>query len=210
MDELELNQVAWERVAEAYSCRQQGEVTTTFRFFCESLPDKAKVLDVGCGDGLPNTLFLADYGFQVECVDISSKMISMAKENVPSATYRKLSMTDLDYKNEFDGIVSAYSMLLLTPSNFRLTASKMVDALKNQGLMYLSLNEPDKGHEYGAGDFAEIMGERMYSRPYKKEEVVDVFTSLGMKLLAFERQTMSSKEFGVEYMMEFVFKKINQ
>jgi len=48
----------------------------------------------------------------------------------------------------------------------------------------------------------------MYSRAYTEGEILDVFTSLGLKKLQIYRETQNSKEFGTEYMMVFVFQKI--
>jgi hypothetical protein len=52
------------------------------------------------------------------------------------------------------------------------------------------------------------MGETMYSRAYTEEEILDVLTSLGLKTLQIYRETQNSEEFGIEYMIAFVFQKI--
>lgn len=118
-------------------------------------------------------------------------------------------MSEIDYVEEFNGILASYSMLLLDPLRFKEVARKILYALKIGGLLYLSLNEPGEEEVEADEDvIVEIMGETMYSRAYTKNEVLDAF---GMPktvvLLQFRRQIIRSKEFGEEHMMEFVFKK---
>ncbi len=63
-------------------------------------------------------------GCQVVGVDISSRMIQLARKNVPQATFQELSMTDLQYDQEFEGIVASYTLLLLDPPRFKNVAQK--------------------------------------------------------------------------------------
>lgn len=208
LDVISLNKWAWEHVAGIYAKKPPVDVSNTFEFFCNSLSNRAKVLDVGCGTGVPFAQFLVEKGYQVVGIDISSRMVQLAKKNVPQATFRELSMTDLDYEGEFDGIVASYSMLLLDPPRFKDVAQKIVNSLKKRGIYYLSLNEPNE-EDFNMDEEAvvEIMGETMYSRAYTREEVLEVFIPMNMKLLRFQRQVIISKEFGEEHMMEFVFKR---
>ncbi|MFX0206084.1 MAG: class I SAM-dependent methyltransferase [Candidatus Hodarchaeota archaeon] len=209
IDIITLNKRAWERVADTFAKRDPIEVSAIFEFFCNRLPKKSRVLDVGCGTGVPYAKLLVERDHQVTGIDISSQMILIARKNVPQATFRELSMTDLDYEEEFDGVVSSYSMLLLDPPRFNDVAQKIVHSLKNRGLLYMSLNEPCREDvDVDEDVIVEIMGETMYSRGYTKEEVMDAFGRSGMlTLLQFQRQIITSKEFGKEHMMEFVFKK---
>ena len=207
MDVISLNKRAWERVVDTYAKREPVEVSSTFEFFCNGLPKRSRVLDVGCGTGVPFTKFLVERGHQVVGIDISSRMVQLARKNVPQATFRELSMTDLDYENEFEGVVASYTMLLLDPPRFKDVSQKIVHSLMKGGLFYLSLNEPwEEGADVDGEAVVEIMGETMYSRAYTREEVLDVFVPGGMKLLKFQRKIIISKEFGKEPMMEFVFK----
>ncbi|MHA1242668.1 MAG: class I SAM-dependent methyltransferase [Promethearchaeota archaeon] len=148
-------------------------------------------------------------GFNYLGVDISSQMIKIARKNVPLAKFKELSMTDLSFNKEFDGIFSHYTMLLLNPKMFKDVARRVVKSLKANGFFYLSLNEPGvENTDLDEDVICEIMGETMYSRAYTEGEILDVFTSLGLKKLQIYRETQNSKEFGTEYMMVFVFQKI--
>lgn len=209
MNVITRNKQAWERVADTFAKRASVEVSRTFEFFCSELSKRARVLDVGCGTGVPFAKYLVERGHQVVGIDIASRMVQIARMNVPQATFRELSMTDLAYKEEFAGVVASYTMLMLDPPRFKDVAQKIVNSLMKGGVFYLSLNEPgEEGVDVDGEALVEIMGEPMYSRAYTKEEVCGVFVPLGLKLLKFQRQTICSKEFGEEHMIEFVFKRI--
>ena len=81
--------------------------------FMAALPKNAKVLDAGCGAGIPVARILGER-FDVTGVDFSEAQIKLAKENVPNATFICQDMTELDFpKNHFDGICSYYAVIHL-------------------------------------------------------------------------------------------------
>jgi SAM-dependent methyltransferase len=205
---ISLNKKAWNNAAEKYNDANYGSLNPLVEFFCNNLPKKGFILDLGSGTGLPFAKLFVEKGFNVLGVDISSQMVKIAKKNVPLANFKELSMTDLDYDKKFDGIFSSYSMLLLSPQLFKDVANRIVKLLKNNGLLYLSLNEPQfEGEDVDKEVIVEIMGVKMYSRAYREEEILTIFSPLGMKPLKIHHEIQTSKEFGIEHMIAFVFKK---
>jgi hypothetical protein len=92
---------------------------------------------------------------------------------------------------------------------FKDVARRIVESLKSNGFLYLSLNEPRvKNADLDEDVICEIMGERMYSRAYTEEEILAIFTSLGLKKLQIYRETQNSEEFGTEHMIAIVFRKL--
>ena len=108
MDILELNKKAWDKVGEdVFSPHiNEGKYLKMFNFFCDKLQKGASVLDLGCGPGIPITKELVKRGFNVTGVDISDNMIKLARKNVPEAKYFRMSMTNIDFTKEFDGVLS--------------------------------------------------------------------------------------------------------
>jgi len=205
---ISLNKKAWNNVAEKYAKAKYTSFNPLIKFFCNNLPKNGFVLDLGSGTGLPFSKLFVEKGFNVLGVDISSQMIKIAQKNVPIANFKELSMTDLDYNKKFDGVFSSYSMLLLSPQLFKDVANRIVKSLKNNGLLYLSLNEPRvEGEDVDKEVIVDIMGEKMYSRAYREEEILAIFSPLGMKPLKIHHKIQTSKEFGIEHMIAFVFKK---
>jgi SAM-dependent methyltransferase len=73
------------------------------------LPDGARVLELGCGAGVPDTQLLAER-FRVTGVDISRKQIERARANVPSASFLHADFTSLELDpGSFDAVAAFYS-----------------------------------------------------------------------------------------------------
>jgi len=204
-----LNRKAWNKVAEKYNHAKYNSMNPLVEYFCAELPENGSILDIGSGTGLPFAELFVKKGFNYLGIDISSQMIKIAQKNVPSANFKELSMTDLNFKNEFDAVFSSYSMLLLSPQLFKDVAKRIAKSLKRDGLFYLSLNEPRvKDKDFDEDVICEIMGEIMYSRAYPEEEILSIFSLLDLKCLKIYREVQNSEEFGTEYMIVFVFRKI--
>ena len=77
---------------------------------CDRIPPGATVLELGCGAGIPMTRALAD-GRDVTGVDISATQITLARQNVPGATFIQTDMTALAFDDaRFDAVVAFYSL----------------------------------------------------------------------------------------------------
>ena len=208
VDIISLNKQAWTRVADKYDKVNYVNINPLFYYFYENLPKGAYILDLGSGTGKPYAKLLVERGFNVLGIDISPRMVELARKYVPQAEFVELSMTEIEFKNMFDGVFSSYTMLLLDPPLFEDVAKRIVRSLKKGGLFYLSLNEPwEEGADVDKEVFVEIMGENMYSRAYSKKEVLKMFSNIGIELLKFYRETLTSKEFGIEHSTVYVFKK---
>jgi ubiquinone/menaquinone biosynthesis C-methylase UbiE len=72
----------------------------------------SRVLDVGCGSGVPVARALTVAGHHVIGVDISDVQIERARENVPAAEFIRADATSLDFPAEsFDAVVSLYALI---------------------------------------------------------------------------------------------------
>jgi SAM-dependent methyltransferase len=76
----------------------------------ERIPAGARVLELGCGAGLPMTAALAE-SRDVTGVDISARQVELARANVPNATFHQADMTTLAFgPASFDAVVAFYSL----------------------------------------------------------------------------------------------------
>ncbi|MFI5713070.1 class I SAM-dependent DNA methyltransferase [Kribbella sp. NPDC051620] len=76
------------------------------------LDGPGRVLDLGCGSGVPVALTLADAGHQVVGVDISEVQVERARERVPAATFLRADATQLEFPAAgFDAVVSFYALI---------------------------------------------------------------------------------------------------
>ena len=79
------------------------------------IPDGAPVLDLGCGAGIPATVWLAERGFAVTGVDVSEKQLDLARRFVPEATFLKADMVGLRFEPETFGAVVAFHSIIHVP-----------------------------------------------------------------------------------------------
>jgi cyclopropane fatty-acyl-phospholipid synthase-like methyltransferase len=78
--------------------------------FAAPLGAGARVLDLGCGAGLPSTRWLAER-FTVTGVDISAGQVAAARRHVPGATFLHADLVELDLPaGSFDGVTALYSI----------------------------------------------------------------------------------------------------
>jgi 2-polyprenyl-3-methyl-5-hydroxy-6-metoxy-1,4-benzoquinol methylase len=76
------------------------------------LPERAAVLDLGCGCGLPVARSLAMAGHQVTGVDISDVQVDRARRLVPMATFIRADAAEVDFPAaSFEAIVCLYALI---------------------------------------------------------------------------------------------------
>jgi 2-polyprenyl-3-methyl-5-hydroxy-6-metoxy-1,4-benzoquinol methylase len=106
---LDMNKKAWDNLADTYDDRAISPVSDVFHVFTELLPENGKILDLGSGTGLPYAKHLVGMGFDVLGIDLSHEMVKVASSNVHGARFVQMSMTDIQYDSEFDGVISNFS-----------------------------------------------------------------------------------------------------
>ena len=110
----------------------------------ERLPTGARVLDVGCGTGLPTARQLAAAGCAVTGIDISTGMLDLARHNVPQATFLKLDAVDIDAGlGSFDAMVAFFSLLMLPRHEIVRTLTRIYEILPPAGWLAIGMVEAD-------------------------------------------------------------------
>ena len=96
----------------------------------ESLPSEVcKVLDLGCGAGIPVARDLAALGHCVVGVDGSAQQIVRARRNVPAAAFIEADMCELEFKTaSFDAVAAFYSINHIPPAQQDRLISKIAFA----------------------------------------------------------------------------------
>jgi cyclopropane fatty-acyl-phospholipid synthase-like methyltransferase len=102
----------YDRVADAYE-RLEGEREWPRMRWLDDLlrllPPHSRLLDLGCGSGLPATRAIVDRGHAAVGVDVSREQIARASRNVPEAEFVVASALDLDLPpDSLDAVVSFY------------------------------------------------------------------------------------------------------
>lgn len=78
------------------------------------LPAMSKVLDLGCGAGVPATQWLAQH-FDVTGVDISPRQLDLARELVPTARFIEADIAAIQFPPESFSLVVAFYSIIHVP-----------------------------------------------------------------------------------------------
>lgn len=78
---------------------------TLFERFTELLPENPRILDIGCGTGIPIARWLTEQGADLYGIDRSSRLLAMARENVPQAVFDLGDVETFTIDEKFDGAV---------------------------------------------------------------------------------------------------------
>jgi len=145
----------------------------------ERLPANAKVLDAGCGAGIPISQMLSEH-FNVTGVDFSEAQIKLAKKHVPKANFICQDMTKLDFpENTFDGICSYYAIIHIPREEHQSLLANFYRMLKPSGVALLCL-----GAEHLIDDIDEnYLGTRMYWSHYDTETYLKMLKDCGLSLI---------------------------
>lgn len=108
------------------------------------LPSGARVLDIGCGTGIPTAQQLVAAGCEVTGIDISPVMLDLARRNVPEATYLRRDAVDVDTSlGRFDAVVAFFSLLMLPRREIVTTLERIGGLLTPAGWLALGMVEAD-------------------------------------------------------------------
>jgi SAM-dependent methyltransferase len=128
------------------------------------LPERACVLDLGCGGGGPTTLALAAR-HDVLGVDISDRQLERARRLVPEARFLRADATEVAFEPEsFDAVVSLFMFGHVPRAKQRPLLERICGWLAPGGLLLATLGTAN------AGDVeADWLGAPMFFASYDEE-----------------------------------------
>jgi SAM-dependent methyltransferase len=171
----------YNRQAEAYDATRSRRFFEArwLTLFGDSLPRRAKVLDLGCGAGEPITAWLLGEGFRLTGADFSEGMLSIARSRWPDGDWRVADMRDLDLGESYDGIVAWDSFFHLTPDEQRACLPWLAAHLSPGGRLLVTI-----GHEAGEVT-GTVGGEAVYHSSLSPSEYASLLEAHDMRLTAF-------------------------
>jgi ubiquinone/menaquinone biosynthesis C-methylase UbiE len=131
-----------ERYDDAFP-HKSGQIIAT-QWVIDRLPPGARVLDLGCGTGVPTAGMLVESGMEVVGLDVSAEMLALARRNVPTARFVAMDLLELDASlGEFDAVVAFFSLLMLRRSEIPQVVRRIRTVLRPGGLVAIGMVEGD-------------------------------------------------------------------
>jgi SAM-dependent methyltransferase len=183
-----------ERYDEAFTDRSAQ--LAAGQWLIDQLPRGARVLDLGCGSGLPTAVQLADAGLDVVGVDESGRMLDLARQRVRNGTFLQRDMRklgDQDGLGQFDAAVSFFSLIMLPRADIPGVLQSVRRLLRGPRLLALSM-------VYGDMDFFPIsfLGVATHASCYPTEDLVNVVSGAGFEVLSTDEVAVQAEPERVE------------
>lgn len=177
--EKEMVRKGYNKIAKTYySHRDLTKFNSELQKFAEFLPEKAHVLDVGCGAGIPTAEFLTRKNIEVTGIDISDTMLELARENVPQANFIKMDANELEFSpNTFDGLISVYTLFHIPKKKHPKILRNFYRVLKPGGILMINsgLSESE-----GVSNF---FGVPMFWSNYSPDTLLQLVKDVGFSII---------------------------
>lgn len=148
------------------------DFSVTQERFLKKLKENACILDFGCGSGRDTKYFL-EKGYRVDAIDGSEELCRLASEYT-GITVKKMFFQELKEIEKYDGIWACSSILHLNKTELKSVISKMITALKPDGIIYTSFKYGDFEGERNGRFFTDFT-------EYSFEEYIQDIPEIGME-----------------------------
>jgi ubiquinone/menaquinone biosynthesis C-methylase UbiE len=169
----------YDRCARAYASARACDASPELLLLAERLSSSARILDIGCGAGLPVTAALARLGTVVG-VDISANQLELARNNVPSAELIHGDIMTQQFGDaSFDAVVAFYSLFHLPRGEQYELLSRVSRWVRPGGYFLATLARSDHAG-YTEDSF---FGATMYWSHYETSWYTDQVVRMGFEIL---------------------------
>ena len=136
--------VQYDTIAKEYMDRFIGEHEKkpmdqeVLRRFAQALEGRQPVWDLGCGPG-QTTTYLNDLGVRIAGLDLSPKLLNLAKAHHPALQFKQGNILDLDFEsNSIAGIVAFYAIVHFSKEDVERALDEIFRVLQPDGLFLLA------------------------------------------------------------------------
>ena len=168
----------YDRCAQTLVAAKSVEPPEWFPVFADRLPNQARVLDVGCGCGVPIASTLAAR-HRVTGIDISGEQIKLARSLVSNAAFIHGDVTEMTFeRGSFDAAVMLYALFHIPREEQAEFLKKLRGWLVDGGLFLVSISERAE-----PGYTEDFFGTPMYWSNFSREENFEVFRDAGFAVI---------------------------
>jgi cyclopropane fatty-acyl-phospholipid synthase-like methyltransferase len=162
----------------AYNAARSMEPPAELDLLLERLPPGSRVLDLGCGAGVPIARALSQQHV-VTGVDVSARQLALARAQAPGATFLQSDMMGCEFADQsFDAVVSFYAIFHVPREEHEALFRRIHGWLRPGGLLLATLAMTDE-----AAYTEEFFGVEMYWSNYGIEEYRSMLERVGFEVL---------------------------
>lgn len=173
------------------------DMQSLYQPFLRYLPEKSLILDLGCGSGR-DTLAFKNMGYQVEAIDYSEKLVEKAHQ-LTGLPVQFGSFYELSTESKYDGIWACASLLHCERERLLEVLGRMLEALKTNGVCYMSFKYGDQNREKDGRSFTDLNEQQAY----------DLLENFDDVLLLQQWITTDKRPDRTEEWLNIIFKKQN-
>lgn len=169
-----MNKESYNKIAQKWTTlRSKSFVSELVKDFASKTRQHGKILEIGCGSGFL-TKYLCEEGFQVDGIDISQKMIEIAKaQNIYSANFTVCDFFEYRTNKKYDGVI-AWDSFFRFPKERQKDIYSIAGKLLNPG-GYLLFTHGDANDEHTD----KMLGETFYYSCIPKNDLVKTLEENG-------------------------------
>jgi cyclopropane fatty-acyl-phospholipid synthase-like methyltransferase len=143
------------------------------------LDASSKVLELGCGAGIPVTRALTQHVAEVVANDYSESQIALAKTNAPLAQFIHGDMTQLDFPpSTFDAVVAFYSFFHIPREQHEALIRNISSWLRKDGLLLFTYSSYAE-----EGIYPPFFGAKMFFSSFGTEQILEIVKSCGFTIV---------------------------
>lgn len=149
---------------------KKGNFKENYEKFLSRIPENGYILDFGCGSGRDSKYFI-ESGYKVKAIDGSIGMCKIASDYIKQDV-ECMKFEELNENNVYDGIWACSSILHIEKSELSNILIKMINALKENGIIYASFKKGN-GYEIKEGKYYNFI---------TKEEMEEILNKLDLNV----------------------------
>ena len=148
------------------------------------------ILDLGCGPG-NNSKFLseANSNYEITGIDLSNKMVELAKSNVPKGIFTVSDIRNFRLNKTFDAVIASFCIVHLTHEEVSSFLKNTCSHLKCNGYLYITFMEGE-----GSGLETTCFSENeIFFNYFKRAEVTELLKNYSMNIEEIFEETYVEK-----------------
>lgn len=167
----------------------------TFDFFCDAISkhQNPSILDVACGPGNVTYYLLQKYPhFNIHGIDLSERMIALAKVNNPAASFAVQDIRKIcELEHQYNGVICGFGLPYLSKAEAEQFILHAAERLTTDGILYLSTMEDD----YSKSGFVSSSSgkkEQVYTYYHQAEYLIAMMNKVGFEVIFSSRKNGSN------------------